>query len=110
MGRRSVVSASPSFDSKHPRQWLEQISCYYDSSRFEDEERLQDVPAFSTGKALSYWCSIDGYAPVLRPEDWEGFKHLMLARFSGQRVGSTIANLQRLRCNGIFELLAEQFA
>ena len=34
----------------------------------------------------------------------------MLARFSEQAVGSTIAKPQRLRYNGVFELLAEQFA
>ena len=34
----------------------------------------------------------------------------MLARFSRQTVGSTMAKLQRLRYNGDFELLAEQLA
>ena len=104
MARRMVVNPPPRFEGKNPRQWLSQISCYYDSLGLEDDERLEDVPAFLIGKALSYWCSIDEYAPELRPVDWEGFKHLMLARFSGQTVGSTIAKLQRLRYNGDFEL------
>ena len=34
----------------------------------------------------------------------------MLARFSGDTVGSTVAKRQRLRYNGDFELLAEPFA
>ena len=78
--------------------------------RVEDEGRLDDVPAFLAGKVLFYWCSIEEYAPELRPENWEGFIYLMLARFSGQTVGSTIANLQRVRYDGDFELLAESFA
>ena len=99
MARRTVVATS---------QRLAQISCYHDSLGLENEERLKDVPAFLIGKTLSYWCSIDDYAPELRSEDWEGFKHLMLARFSGKTVGSTIAKMQRLRYNGDCELLAER--
>ena len=97
MARRTVVTAPPRFEGKNPRQWLAQISCYYDSLGLEDEERLEDVPAFVIGKVLRSRCPIDEYAPELRPVDWERFKHLMLARFSGQTDGSTIAKLQRLR-------------
>ena len=110
MARRTVVAAPPRFEGKNPRQGLAQLSYYCDLLGLEDEESLEDVQAFLTGKALSHWCSIEEYAPELRLVDWEGFKHLMLARFSGQTVGSSIAKLQRLRYNEDFERLAEQFA
>ena len=102
MARRTVVTAPP--------KGLGEISCYYDSLGLEDEEGIEGLPLFLIGKALPYWCSIDEYAPEMRPVDGEGFKHLMLARFSGETVGSTIAKLQTLRYNGDFELLAEPFA
>ena len=97
MAHRTVVTAPRRFEGKNPRQQLAQISCYYDSLGLEDDDRLEDVPQLLVGKALSYWCSVEAYAPELSPVDWEGFKHLMLARLSGQTVGSTIAKLQRLR-------------
>ena len=71
MARRTVVTAPPRFEGKNPRQWLAQLWCYYDSLGLEDEERLEDVPEFLIGKALSYWRSIAEYAPELRPVDWE---------------------------------------
>ena len=110
MSSRTVVTAPPRFEGKNPRQWLAQISCSYDLLGLEDGERLAEVQALLIGKVLSYWCSLDEYAQELRAVDWEGFKHLMLARFSGQTVGSTVAKLQKLRYNGDFELLAEEFA
>ena len=105
VARRTVATAPPSFQGKDPREWLAQISL-----GLEDEEGVEDLPLFLIGKALPYWCSIDKYAPEMRPVDWEGFKHLMLARFSGDTVGSTVAKLQTLLYNGDFELLAEPFA
>ena len=78
MPRRTVVTAPPRFESKNPRQWLAQISCYYDSLAFEDVERLEDVSALLTG--------------------W----NLMFARFSVRTVGSTIENY---RDCGIMEIL-----
>ena len=110
MARITVVTASPLFEGKDQRQWLPQLSCYYASLGLEAEEILEDGPAFLIRKARSYWCTIDPYAAELRPVDWEGFKHLMLARFRGQTVGSTRAKLQKLRYNGDFELLAQPLA
>ena len=105
-----MVGARPRFEGENPRPCLAQISCYYDLLGLEDEESVKEVPAFLIGKALSYWCSIDEYAPELRPVDWDGVKHLTLARFSGQTVGSTIGKLRGLPYNGDFEPLAEEFA
>ena len=68
MARRTVVTALPRFEDKNQRQCLAQVSCYYDSLGLEDE-RLEDIPAFLIGKALPHWCSIDEYAPELRPLD-----------------------------------------
>lgn len=42
-------------------------------------------------RSVSYWCSLEEYALELRPEDWEGFRHPMLASFSGQTMGGTLA-------------------
>lgn len=105
-----MVTAPPRFEGKHPRSWLAQISCYYNSLGVDAEERLEDVAAFLIGKALLYWCSIMEHAPDTRPRSWEDFAHLMMESFGGQTIGSTIANLQKLRYNGGFELLAEQLA
>lgn len=110
LARRSVLTAPEKFDGSKPRQWLLQVNHYYDAMGMTEEEKLMDVPGFLIGEALDYWCSIVEYAPEQTPEDWEGFRQLMLSRFSGDTVGSTIAKLKQIWYTGDFEEVARKFA
>lgn len=82
-GCKSVGTAPPCFKGKDVRSWVAQISCYYDSLGFVEEEMLEDVPAFLKVKALDYLWSIEENAPKLRLRGWSDFVGMMVARFSG---------------------------
>lgn len=107
---RGVITAPPRFDGSNPRQWLMQIGHYYEAMGLSDIEKVTDVPAFLTGKALAYWCSLVTHAQHLIPTTWDEFNEVILARFSGQTVGSTIARLRQIRYEGDFEEVADKFA
>lgn len=108
--RRTMITVPPRFDGTNVREWLVQVSLYYDQMGLWGRERIDDVVALLSGKALSYWCSIVENDNKFYPTSWESFKQLMTQRFGGKSTATTLARLRELEYEGNFEQLSEAFA
>lgn len=107
---RRLLNPPRGFDGSNPRQWLIQMTHYYDALEMTEYERVADAPSFLTGQALCYWCSIVEDAPEMLPSTWEEFRNLILNRFSEGSVALTIARIKQIKYQGDFDEVVRRFA
>ena len=107
--QKREVEPPPRFDGTKVHEWLAQIENYFTQLGFDDEERLIRAPSFLTGRALSYWYTIQTRSTSDVPRSWADFCTLMSSRFGGRTTGETIRLLQELEYQGDLEEVANKF-
>ncbi len=107
--KRKEVEPPPRFDGTNVQEWLAQMEKYFTQQGYDDEERLDRVTAFLTGRALTYWYTMQTRSTFVMPGSWAEYCDFMIKRFSGRSVGETVRLLQELEYEGDLEEGADKF-
>ena len=107
--KKIEVEPPPRFDGTNVQEWLAQMENYFTQLGYEDEERLIRAPSFLTGRALSYWYTMQTRSTSDTPRTWGDFCNLVSNRFSGRTTGETIRLLQEIQYRGDLEEVANKF-
>ncbi len=107
--RRKEAEPPPRFDGTNVQEWLAQVDNYFTNQGYDDEERLRRVTSFLTGRALSYWYTMQTRSTSNMPRTWDEYCAFMYNRFSGRTMGETVRLLQEIEYEGDLEEVANKF-
>ena len=107
--QKREMEPPPRFDGTNVREWLAQMENYFTNQGYDDEERLRRVTSFLTGRALSYWYTMQTRSTLNMPRTWADYCTFMIHRFSGRSMGETIRLLQEIKYKGDLEEVANKF-